>query len=265
MKRSIIAATIALAATTGLMAQGQPAPAQPAQKEGAAGPKQPQLKSKEEQTAVMALFQAQPQGPDAVIKAADELLTKFADTEFKEAALTLQSQAYKAKGEEAKAQVTAERLLEVNPKNFQAQVMLGEIIVKNTKEFDLDREEKLTKSDKYFADAIAAVKAAPKPNPQITDEQWTEAQKQVQAESHNGIGMAALTRKKYDVAINEFKAASDLDPQEYTYTVRLASAYQLAGKNAEAAAAADKVLAASDVHPQVKAVAQQIKNATTKK
>jgi len=47
--------------------------------------------------------------------------------------------------------------------------------------------------------------------------------------------------------------------------VRLASAYQLSGKNDEAAAIADKVIAAPDVHPQVKQVAQQIKAATTKK
>jgi len=256
MNKSIVTGVLALVAgASALMAQGA-APA---------GPKQPAPKSQAELTAVQALFQAQQGGPDAVIKAAEELLTKFADTDFKEVALLLEAQAYKVKGDDAKAQIFAERLLEANPKNFQGQMMVGEIIVKGTREHDLDREEKLTKADKYFNDAIAGVKAATKPNPQITDEQWAEIQKQVQAEAHNGIGMGELTRKKYDVAIAEFKSATELDPKEYTYQVRLASAYQLSGKNDEAAAIADKVIAAPDVHPQVKQVAQQIKAATTKK
>src|SRR5262249_6260532 len=232
MKKSIVTGVLALiAGSSALMAQGA-APA---------GPKQPAHKSQAELTAVQALFQAQQGGADAVIKAAEELLTKFADTEFKEFALLLEAQAYKVKGDDAKAQIFAERLLEANPKNFQGQMMVGEIIVKGTCEHDLDRQEKLTKADMYFNDAIAAVKASTKPNPQITHEQWAEIQKQVQAEAHNGIGMDELTRRKDDVAIAEFKSAKELNPKEYTYQVRLASAYQLSGKNDEAAVIADKV------------------------
>src|ERR1044071_3366071 len=48
--------------------------------------KQPAPKSKAEREALQAMFQAQ-NNPDAVIKAADELLTKCADTDFKETAL----------------------------------------------------------------------------------------------------------------------------------------------------------------------------------
>jgi tetratricopeptide (TPR) repeat protein len=255
MKKSIVTGVLALiAGSSALMAQGA-APA---------GPKQPAPKSQAELTAVQALFQAQQAGADAVIKAADELLTKFADTEFKEFALLMEAQAYKSKGDDAKSQIYAERLLEANPKNFQGQMMVGEIIVKGTREHDLDREEKLTKADKYFNDAITTVKAATKPNPQITDEQWAEIQKQIQAEAHNGLGMGGLTRKKYDVAITEFKAATDLDPKEYTYQVRLASAYQSSGKSDEAAAILDKVIAAPDVHPQVKQAAQQIRTGIKK-
>lgn len=252
MKKSILTGILALAAgASGLMAQGA-APA--------AGPKQPAPKSQAELTALQAMFQAQQSGnADAVIKASEDLITKFADTDFKEVAFLFEAQAYRAKNDDPKAQIFAERVLSVNPNSFQADIMLGETIVKGTRENDLDREDKLTKADKYFADAITAVKASPKPNPQITDEQWADAQKQVQGEAHNGMGMAALTRKKYDAAIEHFKAASDADPREPAYVARLASSYLQAGKLAEAGATADKILAMPEVHPQIKALATQIK------
>jgi hypothetical protein len=65
------------------------------------------------------------------------------------------------------------------------------------------------------------------------------------------------------VAATEFKTAYDLDPQA-TYEVRLASVYQTAGKNDEAIALCDKVLAEPNLHPAIKQVATNIKAAATK-
>ena len=68
----------------------------------------------------------------------------------------------------------------------------------------------------------------------------------------------ALTRKKFDVAIAEFKAAIQGDDQP-AYEVRLASADQQAGKYDEAISTCDKVLADPQLHPQIKQVAQSIR------
>jgi tetratricopeptide (TPR) repeat protein len=251
---------VTVAAACGLMAQApQAAPAQPA---GQAGPKTPQVKSQAEGQAVQALLQSQQGGPDAMIKAAEELLTKFADTEFKEIALFVESQAYKAKGDNTKAQIFAERVLEVDPQNFQATLLIGEVLVSSTRENDLDKEEKLGRGEKLLNQTIDILKTAPKPNPQLPDDQWAEAKKFMSAEAHNDLGLSALTRKKYDVAIVEFKTAQDLDPQP-AYQVRLASAYQSAGKNDEAIALVDKLLTDPQLHPQIKAVAQNVKQLAT--
>jgi len=242
-----------------LMAQQAPAKqGQPAQQ-----PKQPAPKSQGEAQAIQALAGAQG-NPDATIKAADELLTKYADTEFKEIALFMEATAYRQKGDTVKAQIFADQVLAINPKNFQTTLMMGEILAQVTRENDLDREEKLTKADKYLNDTIDNVKTTAKPNPQLTDQQWEEGKKYVTAEAHNGLGLVALTRKKYDVAIAEFKTAVEGDPQP-AYQVRLASAYQLAGKNEEAIAICDKLLADPQLHPQIKAVANSVKAAASKK
>ena len=66
-----------------------------------------------------------------------------------------------------------------------------------------------------------------------------------------------MLRKKYDVAIAEFKeaveGASTPDPATM---VRLGQAYNQAKKYDEAIAILDKVMAGADVHPQIKQFAQ---------
>jgi tetratricopeptide (TPR) repeat protein len=275
MKRTILTGALVVAAgfsclgfgLSRLMAQ-QAQPAAPA-KQGQAEkgqPKGPAPKSPAEGQAVAALFNAAntPGNPDAIIKAAEDLTTKFADTDFKEIALMVEAQAYQQKGDADKAQIYGERVLEVNPKNFQTTLMLGEILATHTRENDLDKEEKLSKADKYLNGTIDNLKTVAKPNPQVTDQQWEDAKKQLVAEAHNALGLVALDRKKYDVAIAEFKLAIEGDPQA-TYSVRLASAYQSAGKNQEAIEICDKLLADPQLHPQIKAVATQVKAAASKK
>jgi tetratricopeptide (TPR) repeat protein len=243
MKKIILTGILALAAgASGLMAQAKgPAP-----------------KSQKELDALKAMFAAVQTGPDQTIAAAEELLTKFADTDFKDTALHFEAEAYQQKNDLDKAQIYAERVLEVNPKHFQAQLMLAEILAQRTREMDLYREEKLGKADKYADDTVTILKTLPKPNPQITDEQWEELKKQSVARAHSAKGLAALTRKKFDVAVAEFKSAADNDPQP-TYLVREASALESAGKHDEAIAICDKVLADAQLHPQIKGVAQSIK------
>ncbi|HXK04058.1 MAG TPA: tetratricopeptide repeat protein [Verrucomicrobiae bacterium] len=252
MKRSILTGLLlAAAGAAGLMAQGAPA-------------KGPAPKSKAELETLQAMFQAQQQGNfDGVIKAADELIAKFADTDFKDTALYMEAEAYQQKHDSAKAQIYAEQALQANPKSYQASIMLAELIAQGTRENDLDKNEKLAQSAKYANDAIAAVKDLPKPNPQITDAQWDEFKKSIIGRAHNAFGMAALVSKKYDEAASQFKTAAENDPQP-AYYVREASALQSEGKNDEAIALCDKIISDPQAHPQIKQIAQQIKASAVK-
>ena len=66
-----------------------------------------------------------------------------------------------------------------------------------------------------------------------------------------------MTRKKYDVAITEFRTSVDgAGTPDPATQVRLAQAYNMAKKPDEALAVLDKVMAAPDVHPQIKQFAQ---------
>jgi tetratricopeptide (TPR) repeat protein len=254
----ILTGILALAAgVSSLMAQAQPkAPAQ-------AQPKVPaQAQPKEEIEALQAVFNAQ-NNPDLLIKNAEDALAKFADTDFKDTLLFFEARAYQQKGDLDKAQLSAERVIEVNPKYFQATLMMAELLAQRTRENDLDKEEKLTRADKFANDTIAMLKDIPKPNPGLTDADWEDAKKDLVAEAHNAIGLGALTRKKYDVAISEFKTAVDgAAHPEPAYQVRLASALQSAGKNDEAIALCEKIMADPQVHPQIRQVAQAVRAAS---
>ena len=239
MKRKIFSGILALAAgALSLLAQ-----------------KPPQPKSQKELEAIHAMFNAP--DPDGRIKAADELIKKFADTEFKAIALQFTAASYQQKNDFEKMVTYAEMTLDADPKNYMSMLMLASGLAQRTREHDLDREEKLARSEKFARSAMDVLKTAEKPNPQITDEQWAGAVKDFVSQAHEALGLGAMARKKYDVAVTEFKAAVEgaavADPAA---VVRLAQAYNLSGKPDEALATVDKVNAMPDVHPSIKQFAQ---------
>ena len=107
----------------------------------ALGQAQPKPKSQKEVEAIQAIFNAQ--DPDGRIAAAENLLTNFADTEFKAIALQVAAASAQQKNDFEKMVVYAERTLEADPKNYAAMLMLANGIAQRTREFDLDKEEKL--------------------------------------------------------------------------------------------------------------------------
>ena len=243
MRRNFLTGVLVMAAAvSGLMAQMKP-------------------KSNAEAEAVRALFTAQSsQNPDATVKAAEELLGKFADTEYKEVALLIEADAYQQKGDFASAEITDQRVLEAYPKNPQAAMQFGELIVQHVHENDLDKEEQLSKAEKSLNQALANIDT--KPFAAMPDDKWNENKKYTRAQIQNDLGLVAMTRKNYDAAIADFKLALEGDLQP-AYQVRLAVAYQASGKNDEAIALADKVLADPQLHPTIKQLAQAVKAKAT--
>jgi tetratricopeptide (TPR) repeat protein len=222
-------------------------------------------KSKPEVDAINAMFMAAQGGDnDGTIKAAEELMSKFKDTEFKATALLLEAQAYHAKNDDDHAQIYGEQSMAADPKGYQAPLLVGEVIVRHTRENDLDKEEKLATAEKDLNLSIENIKAAAKPNPNLPDAQWEEARKFNIAEAQANIGRISMLKKKYADAIAPLQAAVDGDPQQATYYVWLASAQQQAGKNDDAIATVDKLLAQPNLSAQFRQVATAIKTDATK-
>jgi tetratricopeptide (TPR) repeat protein len=217
--------------------------------------KQPHAKSNEEAKALNEVFTST--DVDGQIAAANAVLEKYADTEFKSTLLQMIAADYQRKNDFPKTIVYGDRALEADPQNYEAMLVLGNEYAKITKENDLDRDEKLGKAEGYANKVLAIVPTATKPNPRMTDAQWADAQKDLEASAHEILGIAALTRKKTDVAVKEFKTSVDIaaTPDPATY-VRLAVAYNLSGKYDDAIAITEKVATLPNAVPQVKSVAQ---------
>ncbi len=215
--------------------------------------KPPAPKSKSELEAIQAMLSAP--DPDSRIKAAEALLNKYADTDFKALALYVEATSYQQKNDYEKMIVYSEQSVQADPKQYAAMLMLAKGLAERTREFDLDREEKLTRAEKYAKDGMELAKVAPKPNPQITDEQWTQAKNEYIAQGHEALGYAAKARKNREVAITELKTAIDLVPDPVTM-VQLAVIYNQAGKPDDAIALLEKVMAMQDIPISVRQFAQ---------
>jgi tetratricopeptide (TPR) repeat protein len=226
-----------------------------AQQKGAA--KGPGPKSQAEAQAVNAVIQAQAQPPDEMIKAVDALISKYADTAYKSFALELEAEAWQKKGDNAKAIVYGEQALQADPKNYDADNLLGNITAATTRETDLDKEEKLTRADKYAHDALDTLEKDGKPAlfANLTDEQWAKAKASAESLSYQALGTVALDRRKTDDAITEFQKGIELNPDP-VLMIRAGRALLAAKKPDEAITYFEKVMNSADAPAQIKSIAQ---------
>jgi len=223
-----------------------------------ASTKQLKVKSQKEAEAIQAMFQAP--DPDARIAAAKDLVMKFADTDFKSTAFYIMAFSAQQKLDLENVVVYGEQALEADDKNYGAMILISSALAQRTREFDLDREEKLGRSEKLAKAAIELIKTAVKPNPNVTDEQWEGAKKDYTAQAYEGIGMAAMARKNHEACASNLQLAVDNASQADPATlVRLGSCYGKIKKYDEGITALDRALNDPAAVPVVKQAATQEK------
>lgn len=220
---------------------------------------QPKI-SKKEAEAFNAIQKAKT--PDEKIAAAENFVTNFADSQFKAVALNDAAEAADQKRDYAKAIFYGERAIEADPTDFDPLLLVSGELAQHTREFDLDKDQKLAKAQKYANQAMAMIPNAVKPASlgKVSDEQWENYKKDSMARVHQDLGLIASVQKKWDVAVTEFKAAVDASSEpDSVIMVRLANAYDQQGKPDEAIAVLDKVLAMPNLNPAVKTFAENEK------
>jgi tetratricopeptide (TPR) repeat protein len=254
MRRSVILAVgLLVAACYQGAAFGQaPNNGQIANKKTASGPGP---KTAAEQQAVQAMLQAQT--PDDVIKGADNLVTKFPNTDFKAFALERQAEAWQQKGDNAKAIVFGEQALMADPKNFDALNLLANVIAATTRDTDLDKDEKLAKAEKYAHDSIDILNSGEKPW-MYQEPQWQKVKAGALGQAYQALGNAALVRKKNDDAVANFQKGVDAS-QDPLLEIRLGRALYTEKKYDEAITWDDKVINSADTPAQYKNIAQNDK------
>ena len=221
-------------------------------------------KSPKETQAILAVQVAKT--PDERITAIENVLTNFADTEFKVPLLQMAVQAEQQKNDYTQTVFYAERLLKADPKNAFALVTLASETARHTRENDLDKDEQLAKVDKWAKDAIEASKVLPKIRADVPDADWEAFKKDMEAQGYEALGMADTVRKNYDGAATNYKEALSVGATPNPATmVRLAQVYMGTGKLDNAVFTLDKAINTPNVPEQVKSIAQTLKNEIAKR
>jgi len=209
-------------------------------------------KSKAEATAINAMLTAPDN--DSRIKAADELITKFADTPYKSLALYLEADAYAQKGDTDKCIVYAEQAIDADATNYQAYVLLTKTYAGTTHVNDLDKADKLAKIDKYSKLALANIETAAKPNDKLSDAEWKQAKDDYAGQVYLGEGIAAVFSNKIDDAKADFEKVATMD-QDPTDLIRAGRALLDAKKYADSVEWFDKAAASPNANDQIKKIA----------
>jgi tetratricopeptide (TPR) repeat protein len=218
--------------------------------------KTPKVKSKEEAAAINKIVNAK--NADDKIAAVDALVTNFADTVFKSTALMEAAEAEDSKGDYAKAVSYGELAIQADPMQFYGMILVAGELAQHTKKYDLDKEEKLSKAEKYVAQALAIIPTATKPEGGGGDAEWVTFKKDQSANAYKDLGLVAEARTKWDDAAKQYQLSVDTAATPDTITMaRLANAYNEIGKYTEALAMANKVLKIDGVNPTVKGYAEQ--------
>ena len=213
-----------------------------------ASPTPPKPKSRKEAEALSAVVKAQTQGPDALIAAANDFITHYADTDFKGWAFYVMTLASDQKHDLIYEVDYGEQCIAADPMNYAAMALVARAIAEGTKKYDLDKDEKLARVRKLAKDAIElAKKNPPKPNPQITDERWAAAVADMVSPAYEGLGDAAMVEEKYEECAVNLKQDLDSAPHpDPALMVRLGFCYRLAKNYDAATAILDRAIADSE-------------------
>jgi len=225
-----------------------------------ASPTPPKVKSKKEAEAVRAMYSAQ--SPDEQIAKAKELIDKYADSDFRGSAFYVMASASDNKRDYDNVVVYGEQAVAADPMNFGSMALMSRAIAQTTKKFDLDKADKLARADKLAKDAIELSKKAPKPNAQITDEQWAAAVKDLVEPAYEGLAFESLAKEDYaGCAANFNLAVASLSQLEPALLVRGGHCSLLAKHYDEAIASFDKAINAPNAVQVIKDVAGREKAA----
>ena len=218
MKKIFLAMLLVAAITA--VAQTAPAPAQqpqPSPSQPAAAPQQTkEIKDPAEYNAYIgALGQ---QDPAAKISGFEAFITQYPNTVMKEEALEQLMNAYQQTGNQAKVVETAQKVLQANPNNLKALVLLA-----YGKRLNAKTPQDLAEAAQYGEKGLQLLPTVPKPEG-ISDADFQKFKTQATAIFNGAVGMSAYQNKDYAKAEQYLRAAVEADPNDVTNIYPLALA-----------------------------------------
>ena len=242
---------VAVLMMIGLASAQAPAAQAPAPAAQAPAKKPPMAKTQPEFAAYQKFWNT----PDAdeQIKAAEEFLKTYPDSELKGYAYMAEMRSYQAKNDFNHLREFGEKILELDPNDLPTLITLATAIPERTTDNDLDKDQKRATAETYAKRALEGIDKLPKPVPPATASeadkntalaQWTVSTNDARSQAHYALGLVSMQRHSYQMAVDEFLLAAKLQaptqPDPILYW-RLGLAYEFNNKQfAEALKAYEK-------------------------
>jgi tetratricopeptide (TPR) repeat protein len=132
---------------------------------------------------------------------------KYPETEFKLVRLQLYLNAYQQLNDIPKLLATLNEMMALDPKDL---TVMSPFMYYTMASNDTTPEA-LDKANKVANAALANLDNKPA---SVSDEQWPQAKKQIEALAHKTLGWTAMQSKKWDVAEQEFGKSLQIDPNQ---------------------------------------------------
>jgi tetratricopeptide (TPR) repeat protein len=180
------------------------------------------FKDRAEYDAYNAITQAKE--PDKQIEAADKYLAAYPQTKMAENVYAIKLQAYQRLNNVPKVEETAAKLLEVNPKNLNALVLLSTIFPQTFNPQDPAADQKLAAAADHAKAGLEQLAALQKPA-QISDDDFKKQKDQLESVFHHTAGFVSLQKKDYDAAQQELHKSVELNPGDAVGVYQLGVSY----------------------------------------
>lgn len=136
--------------------------------------------------------------PPARLAAIGELLAKFPATVYRDWAIQQMAASLQRQVDYEHLTAFAERTLQSDPRNFRALLIVAYQNAARLSEFDPQAERKLAAIERQATEAIELIKVAPKPNSEVPENQWINAQKDFTEQAEESLRLAAAVRRRLD-------------------------------------------------------------------
>lgn len=205
----------------------------------------PQFKSQEEIDAFMKV-QAAPTAAERATAGAD-FIAKYPKSEAVGLASYMTMLSYQQMNDFDNMLLYGGMVLDSNPAagvKVGTLISLANAIPLRTREFDLDKEEKLGTAEDYAKEAMTLIPTIAKMDPNISDDEWLATKMDFMSQCHEALGTVNLKREDYPEAEASLRKALEMSPNPTPFTMySLATALSKQGKKEEASEMADRCTA----------------------
>jgi tetratricopeptide (TPR) repeat protein len=152
--------------------------------------------------------------PRQKVELADKYLAAYPETKFAEGANELKLQGYQALNDTPNMEATANKLLEINPNNLRALLLVSYLFPRTINQSDPAMEQKLDKAAELAQRGLSAVDAMTTPPQGVAPDAFQKQKDQTASVFHQTLGFAALQKKDYAGAVQSLSKSTQMNPTD---------------------------------------------------